>query len=130
MLVREGMSDDVLTVGPDHTLQEVARLMAERGVGSAIVLDVDAQSPGIITERDILRSVAAGDDTARELVRDHLTVEATVVHEHSALEFAAETMLRGRFRHLVVVDEHSEVAGILSMRDIVSCWVRERAAPR
>ena len=124
MQVRDVMTEDVLTIGPDHTIQEAAGLMTKRGVGAAIVLDVDAQTPGIITERDVMRSVAAGDDTARELGRDHLTVEATVVHEHSTLELAAETMLGGGFRHLVVVDERSEILGIVSMRDIVRSWAR------
>ncbi|MPZ87774.1 MAG: CBS domain-containing protein [Nitriliruptorales bacterium] len=127
MQVRDGMSAEVLTVGPDHTLREAARLMAERDVGAAIVLDVDAGTPGIVTERDLLRALAAGDDPDLELVRDHLTDEATTARESSSLEFAADAMLRGRFRHLIVVDDRNEVAGILSMRDIVGCWHRDRA---
>jgi CBS domain-containing protein len=128
MQVRDGMSPEVLTVGPDHTLRQAAGMMAERDVGAAIVLDVDAGAPGIITERDLLRSVAAGDDPERELVRDHLTGEATVAQEDSSLELAAAAMLRGGFRHLVVVDDAHGLAGILSMRDIVRCWANERAA--
>ena len=54
MQVRDGMSKVVLTVGPGHTLREAARLMAERRVGAAVVLDPDAPGPGIITERDVL----------------------------------------------------------------------------
>ena len=59
MQVREGMSEVVLTVGPDHTLREAARYMGRRGVGAAVVMDPDAPGPGIITERDILVSLAA-----------------------------------------------------------------------
>jgi CBS domain-containing protein len=128
MLVRDGMSAVVLTVGPDHTLREAARLMAQRDVGAAVVLDVDAGSPGIITERDLLRSLAAGDDPDREVVRDHLTGEATAAREDSSLEWATDAMLRGGFRHLVVLDDRHELAGILSMRDIVRCWHADRAA--
>ena len=62
MQVRDGMSSVVLTVGPGHTLHEAARLMAERNVGAAIVVDPDSPGPGILTERDILRSVAAGEN--------------------------------------------------------------------
>ena len=62
MQVRDGMSNVVLTVGPGHTLHEAARLMAERNVGAAVVLDPEASGPGILTERDILKSVAEGQD--------------------------------------------------------------------
>ena len=57
MQVSEGMSPTVLTVGPDHTLRAVAQLMSRRMVGAAVVMDPDGAGPGIITERDILRSV-------------------------------------------------------------------------
>ena len=66
MQVREGMSPTVLTVGPGHTLRAVARLMSERAVGAAVVIDPDGHGPGIITERDILHSVGAGQDPDSE----------------------------------------------------------------
>ena len=62
MQVGEGMSPTVLTVGPDHSLRAVARLMSRRAVGAAVVLDPDSPGPGIITERDILASLAAEQD--------------------------------------------------------------------
>ena len=67
MQVRDGMSSVVLTVGPGHTLREAARLMAERNVGAAVVMDPDGPGPGIITERDILdrRRRPGPDDRAR-----------------------------------------------------------------
>jgi CBS domain-containing protein len=58
--VRDGMSHEVLTVGPGHTLREAARLMSERGIGSAVVIDPDEPGPGILTERDVLEAVGAG----------------------------------------------------------------------
>ena len=54
MQVRDGMSKVVLTVGPGHTLREAARLMADRRVGAAVVIDPDGEGPAIITERDVL----------------------------------------------------------------------------
>lgn len=127
MRVRDGMTEVVLTVGPGHTLREVARAMAERGVGAAVVLDPDAPGPGVITERDILRSVAAGQDPDAELVAGHLTSQLTFAAPDWSLEEAAIAMVRGGFRHLVVVD-HGELCGMLSMRDIVRCWTAEGAA--
>ena len=126
MQVREGMSEVVLTVGPDHSLRDAARLMGRRGVGAAVVLDPEQPGPGIITERDLLMSVGRGQDPNAELVRDHLSPELTFAAPEWSLERAAEAMVRGGFRHLVVVDG-GEMVGVLSMRDIVRCWVADGA---
>ena len=125
MQVRDGMSNVVLTVGPGHTLREAARLMAERNVGAAVVVDPDASGPGIMTERDLLKSIAAGDDPSTELVSDHLTEDAIFASPEWSLERAAECMIERGFRHLLVVNG-AELEGILSMRDIVRCWAPDR----
>jgi CBS domain-containing protein len=122
MQVRDGMSSVVLTIGPSHSLQEAARLMADRNVGAAVVVDPESPGPGIVTERDILRSVAAGQDPVSELVRDHLTDDLISASPEWSLEQAADTMCQHGFRHLLVVGG-GELRGILSMRDIVRCWV-------
>lgn len=127
MHVRDGMSSVVLTIGPSHTLSEAARLMAERNVGAAIVVDPDGAGPGIVTERDILRSVAEGQNPGTEVVGDHLTDELICASPDWSLEQAAEAMLGGAFRHLLVVDG-AELDGVLSMRDIVRCWAQDRVA--
>ena len=121
MQVSEGMSSLTLTVGPGHTLRDAARAMAGKHVGAAVVIDPDQPGPGIITERDILESVAAGQDPDREHVADHLSSNLTFAAPDWSLERAAEAMVRGGFRHLVVMDG-GETAGVLSMRDIVRCW--------
>lgn len=127
MLVRDGMSEVVLSVGPGHTLREAAVAMCDRRVGAAVVLDPEAHGPGVITERDILRSVGAGEDPDRERVADHLTAQLTFAAPDWSLEQAAATMVRGGFRHLVVV-EGAEMAGVLSMRDIVRVWTGDGAS--
>jgi CBS domain-containing protein len=126
MRVRDGMSTTVLSIGPDHTLREAARLMSERRVGAAVVQDPDSAGPGILTERDILDAVGAGQDPATERVRDHLTADIVFAAPDWSLEEAAVAMVRGRFRHLVVTDG-GEIAGILSVRDIVRCWTDDGA---
>jgi CBS domain-containing protein len=124
MQVRHGMTSLVLTVGPDHTLRAAARLMGERKVGAAVVIDPDSPGFAIITERDILMSLAAEEDPSQELVRDHLSDNLITAAPDWSLEQAAEAMIEGGFRHLIVVDG-SELAGVLSMRDIVRCWTRQ-----
>jgi CBS domain-containing protein len=126
MQVRAGMSDVVLTVNPGHTLRDAAVAMAERNVGAAVVIDLEQPGPGIITERDILRSVGKGQDPDEELVAEHLSPQLTFAAPDWSLERAAEAMVRGGFRHLVVIDG-GRMTGILSMRDIVRCWVSDGA---
>jgi CBS domain-containing protein len=116
----------VLTVGPGHTLRDVARLMAQRQVGAAVVLDPDGHGPGIITERDILVSVGEGLDPDRESVADHLTRDVVFAAPDWSLEEAAAAMVRGGFRHLIVLDR-GETVGILSVRDVVRCWTDDGA---
>jgi CBS domain-containing protein len=126
MQVRSGMSSTVVTVAPGATLKDAASAMAERKVGAAVVIDPEQPGPGIITERDLLTSIADGQDPSSELVQNHLSADITFAAPDWSLERAAEAMVRGGFRHLVVVDG-GQMVGVLSMRDIVRCWVQDGA---
>lgn len=120
------MSTTVVTVAPGATLKDAASAMADRKVGAAVVIDPEQPGPGIITERDLLGSIAEGQEPSSELVQDHLSADITFAAPDWSLERAAEAMVRGGFRHLVVVDG-GEMVGVLSMRDIVRCWVQDGA---
>jgi CBS domain-containing protein len=126
MQVRDGMSSVVLTVNPGHTLREAATTMAERRVGAAVVIDPEQPGPGILTERDILEAIGSGQNPDSERVADHLSADLTFAAPDWSLEAAAAAMVRGGFRHLLVV-EGDQMRGILSMRDIVRCWVSDGA---
>jgi CBS domain-containing protein len=121
MKVKDGMSQVVLSVGPAHTLRQAARMMSAQRVGAAVVLDHDRSGIGILTERDILNSLGANQDPDTEIVANHRTSDVVFASPDWTLDHAAQTMVAGGFRHLVVVDQ-GEVAGLLSMRDIVRCW--------
>jgi CBS domain-containing protein len=121
MKVRDGMTKVVLSVGPAHTLREAARLMSAQRVGAAVVVDPGHPGIGILTERDILDSLGAGQDPDTEMVADHRTSDVVFASPDWTLEQAASAMSAGNFRHLIVVDD-KDVAGLLSMRDIVRCW--------
>ncbi|MER8231596.1 cyclic nucleotide-binding/CBS domain-containing protein [Streptomyces sp. NPDC101490] len=121
MLVRDAMSTVVLTIGPAHTLRQAARLMAARRVGAAVVLDADEGGLGILTERDILRSLALDQDPDRETAGSHTTHEVVFAAPCWTLAEAAEAMTHGGFRHLVVLDDRGPV-GMVSVRDIIRCW--------
>jgi CBS domain-containing protein len=126
MQVRDGMSKVVLTVGPGHSLRAAARLMSERRVGAAVVLDPEGEGPGILTERDILNAIGAGQDPDAERVATHLTSDVVYAAPDWSLEQAAGAMVRGAFRHLIVCDG-PEVVGIMSVRDVVRCWTDDGA---
>jgi signal-transduction protein with cAMP-binding, CBS, and nucleotidyltransferase domain len=126
MQVRDGMSEITLTVGPSHTLREAAEKMVERGTGAALVIDAELPAPSIVTERDLLISVARGQDPASERVVDHMSEGVLSAAPDWSLERAAAEMSRRNVRHLVVF-EGGDAVGVLSMRDIVRCWTSDGA---
>jgi CBS domain-containing protein len=125
MKVEDGMSQRVVMIGPAHTLREAARMMAGRQVGAAVVVNPENAGVGILTERDILMSVASGENPDAEVAGDHCTQDVVFAAREWTMEGAAAAMVRGGFRHLVVV-EGMDVVGLLSMRDIVRCWSAAR----
>lgn len=129
MQVRDGMSTVVLTVGPAHTLRAAARLMTERKVGAAVVMDPEQDGPGILTERDVLMSIGRGEDPDTEPVGAHLTSSVVFAAPDWPLEAAAAAMVEGGFRHLIVT-EGGDVTGVLSVRDVVRCLVTSPAGTR
>ena len=128
MKVRDGMSQLVLTIGPAHTLRQAAQMMSKRRIGAAVVIDPEHAGIGILTERDLLDSIARGEDPDAELVAQHRTEELVYASPDWTLEEAAAAMINGGFRHLVVIEGH-DVAGLLSMRDIVRVWTAAEATP-
>ncbi len=126
MQVRDGMSEVVLTVGPTHTLREAASMMAEKRIGAALVSDDETPVARILTERDILLSLGAGEDPDAERVGDHMSDSVIAASPDWSLERAAAEMSRRGIRHLVVYDG-PELVGVLSMRDIVRVWTSEGA---
>ena len=99
------------------------------GTGAALVSDDETPVPRIVTERDILLSLGAGEDPDSELVGDHMSDSVIAAAPDWSLERAAAEMSRRGIRHLVVYDG-PELVGVLSMRDIVRVWTQTRAPPR
>ena len=125
-LVSNHMATDLLTVEPDARLAEAARRMAQRGVGAVLVLDGERLT-GILTERDLLKAVAAGfTDEAR--VSEWMTRQPETVEADESTDHAASLMIHGGFRHLPVV-EGGRAIGILSIRDLMRVALQD-SAPR
>lgn len=125
MRIENIMTTDILTISPGTTLREAARRMSERNAGAALIVDTTVGTrPGILTERDVLDSVAAGQDPDVESVDEHLTPNAVSVAVDSSLEQAVQKMTEGNFRHLLVV-HGDDAVGVVSMRDLVLALVNQ-----
>jgi CBS domain-containing protein len=123
---RNHMSRNLLTVGPELPLKEVAERMVARDVGAVLVLD-DGRLIGILTERDVLRAVAGG-ITDNTIVSDWMTRDPETMEPNETTQQAAVLMIHGGFRHMPIV-EGDEVVGMLSIRDLMRV-VLEDSAPR
>jgi CBS domain-containing protein len=123
MNIQEVMDTELLTIAPEATLREAAQRMSGRNVGAALLLDAAIGSYlGIITERDLLNAIAAGDDPDVRRVADSATSNIVSVSADASLEQAVQKMIKGGFRHLLVVT-NGDAIGIISMRDLVVALV-------
>jgi CBS domain-containing protein len=113
--IAEIMSRGLLTVEPGISLQEAARQMDDRHVGAALVLEGALR--GIVTERDVLRAVAAG-PIEGVFVADCMTHHPETIDASETTGLAASLMIHGGFRHLPVLDGE-RVVGIVSIRDLM-----------
>ena len=125
-VARDHMSRDLLSVSPGDSLSEVAQRMVDRDVGAVLVMDGSDLS-GILTERDVLRAVAAGIEETT-VVSDWMTRDPDTMAPDDTTQQAAVLMIHGGFRHLPLM-EGSEVVGMLSIRDLMRV-VLDNAAPR
>ena len=118
MLIRDVMTESVVTAEPQRTVREVAELMRERNVGS-VVLVSDGRPTGFVTDRDLALSVIADGRDFGDPVGDHAS--SPVIHGAPEMEVeeAAELMVRHGIRRLVVL-EAGRLCGIVTLDDLVS----------
>jgi CBS domain-containing protein len=128
MRVRDVASSAVVVIGPEHTVRDAARMMAQHHVGSAVVTDAE-QLAGILTERDVLKLVAREADPDGAKVAEVMTRDVVTVGPDWDLVEAAEEMARRRIRHLVVF-EGGQLLGVLSVRDVLPHLLPERQSER
>ena len=116
---------DVVIVSPDDRIVTVLALLAEHGIG-AVVVSADGRTiDGIVSERDIVRAMAADPDAGTtggvrpRSVASLMTAAVVTVEMDTNLDEAMETMTSSRFRHLPVVDDDGLIAGLVSIGDVV-----------
>jgi CBS domain-containing protein len=123
-LVADHMTRSLLSIDAEATLGEAAARMAERGVGAVVVLEGDAIA-AILTERDVLKAVAAGMDGSAS-VTDWMTRHPDTIEPGDTTDHAASLMIHGGFRHLPVVEDGKAV-GIVSIRDLMRVALDDRS---
>ncbi len=116
--VSEIMSPIEAIVGADTTLRQAAVVMGQYKTGAALVIDQSLPCPGIVTERDILRSLAEGADPDEALVADYMHSQLVAAAPSWPAQQAAERMMKYHIRHVAVFEEE-HLVGILSMRDVI-----------
>jgi CBS domain-containing protein len=113
------MRPDFIEVAPEDTLGEVAERMTALNVGAVAVKD-SGRLIGILTERDLLKAMAARVHSSEARVRQWMTPDPVTATVDTSVEDAAQIMLGSGFRHLPVLDDDGRVAGIVSLRRVVS----------
>jgi len=116
MNVRDAMTPVLLTTAPSTTIAEAASLMAQRRVGSALVVE-DEQLLGIFTERDIVKAPSQDSLATQQAIGLWMTRDPQTITPDASLEEALQRMIGGNFRHLPVLED-GRLVGMLSMRDI------------
>ena len=123
-LVADHMTRSLLTISAQATLGEAAARMAERGVGAVVLLEGD-RIAAILTERDVMKAVAAGNDGGAP-VSDWMTKHPETIEPTDTTDHAASLMIHGGFRHLPVVED-GKVVGIVSIRDLMRVALDDRS---
>ena len=122
--VADHMTRGVLTISAAATLGEAAAKMAEHGVGAVVILEGDSVA-AILTERDVMKAVGAGNDGSAS-VADWMTRHPDTIEPEDTTDHAASLMIHGGFRHLPVVEE-GRVVGIVSIRDLMRVALDDRS---
>ena len=117
--IADVMRPDFIEVAPEDTLGEVAERMNLQNVGAVAVKD-SGNLIGILTERDLLKAMAARVHSSEARVRQWMTDDPITATADTDVEEAARVMLEHGFRHLPVVDDDDRVIGIVSLRRVVS----------
>ncbi|SNT74331.1 CBS domain-containing protein [Paracoccus seriniphilus] len=121
----------IVTIRPDATLAEAARVLCEQRIG-AIVVSEDGKTPaGILSERDIVKQLGLkGPEVLSTTINEVMTREVqTCVTGDDAMS-VLERMTEGRFRHMPVVDENGHMLGLVSIGDAVSGRLKELSAEK
>ena len=113
---------DVVTIRPDATVRELLALLAQYNIGAAVVSADGSSVDGIVSERDIARSLDGNDAALGDTVGQIMTSDVQTCEVTSSLDEVRKTMTEGRFRHLPVCDG-GRLVGVISIGDVVKAYI-------
>ena len=131
ILAMKSGPDEIVTIRPDTTVAEAARLLSERRIGAVVVSSDGRKAEGILSERDIVSELGrSGAEVLERTASEMMTRKVnTCVCADDALE-VLERMTQGRFRHLPVVNDKGEMLGVVSIGDVVFGRLKELNAEK
>jgi len=123
--ILQSKGGDVATVRPECPVMEVVAELRARDIGALVVVDADGALAGIVSERDVIRALAAqGPDLQSLAAADLMTTAVTTCEPQADVHHVMKLMTEGRFRHVPVV-AHGRLAGIISIGDVVRARIDE-----
>jgi len=129
MQVRHILQDkgrSIIAIADTASVGDAARLLTQHRIGAVLVKQGSGGLAGILSERDVVRAVAADGAAALERgVEGYMTRDVVTCAESDSVEGLMEVMTRGRFRHLPVLDDQHKLAGLISIGDVVKSRIAE-----
>jgi CBS domain-containing protein len=123
--ILESKGPAVATIAPERTIEEAIGELGKRRIGSLVVIDDAGRLIGILSERDVVASMAErGLDLTERTVRDLMTTTVTTCRPDDDVNDVTVKMTRGRFRHVPVIDQ-GKLAGLISIGDAVKARIEE-----
>jgi CBS domain-containing protein len=113
---------DIVTIRPDATVRELLALLAQHNIGAAVVSGDGTTVDGIVSERDVVRTLHDNDEALGVTVAEIMTSDVQTCESTSSLDDVRVTMTQGRFRHLPVCDD-GRLVGVVSIGDIVKAYI-------
>lgn len=126
ILKTKARGSGVVTIDPDATIADAARLLANHRIGAVIAVDANGAIKGILSERDIVRGLAQSDAACTQAkVSDLMTATVLTCHEDDSVDSLMKTMTAKRIRHLPVVGSGGELTGMVTIGDVVKSRLDE-----
>ncbi|MCC6764689.1 MAG: CBS domain-containing protein [Deltaproteobacteria bacterium] len=126
--IRTLMHGQLVTVGPDAPLLDVARELAAHGIGAVPVVDESQRLLGLVSTNDLVAILQAGEGLERKTVRDAMTAEPPSIDEFATAEEAIDVLRNALIRHLPVTRE-GRLVGLVTASDLIRHLLKHYPAP-
>lgn len=126
--IRTVMNGQVITVGPDTPLLDVAREIADHGIGAVPVVDADEHLLGLVSTSDVVGILLESQSLENKTARDAMSVEPPAIDEFATAEEAIEVLRNALIRHLPVTRE-GRLVGLVTASDLIRHLLKHHPAP-